>query len=228
MIWTHKILLMTLLAIGLTFGLAPLSFAEMLRLKYNELQIKDYDEMRKMVDGLIMKAQEISIASEEEGEVESGDQRAIDELTKAMSLIFSRPDKDNMVSKLAPGVKKELMNYNAYTDVLNGIATDAIASLEMEKLPAVYRATSVFVLENLMSEIAPELLDNSELLAIIKKVKKAKIEIAKDVANHRKLTGMYNTVSPSETAEKLLNKVKKQKGKLNKSETKKESQKTKN
>ncbi|MEO0335073.1 MAG: hypothetical protein AAF202_01675 [Pseudomonadota bacterium] len=201
----------------LVFCVLPISSsAEVLRLKYNELQIKDYDEMKEMVDAQIQKARSISIESQEEGDPDSGDQRAIDELTRAMALIFSRPDKDNMVAKLAPAVKKELMNYNAYTDALNGIATDAISSLEMDKLPVVYRATSIFVLENLMSEIRPELVESKELFSIVKKIKKAGIQISKDVRNHRKLTGMYNTTSPSETAEKIIGKVKKRKAKLKK------------
>jgi hypothetical protein len=201
----------------------PTAQAEILRLKYNELQIKDYDEMKKMVETQIQKAKEITIQSQEEGDAESGDQMAIDELTKALKLIFSRPDKDNMVAKLAPGIKKELVNYNAYTDALNGIATDAIASLEMDKLPVVYRATAIFVLENLMSEIRPELVDSKDMLSIVKKIKKANIEISKDVRNHRKLTGMYNTTSPSETAEKIIAKVKKRKAKLKKKKAKEQA-----
>ncbi|NQY99523.1 MAG: hypothetical protein HRT45_02515 [Bdellovibrionales bacterium] len=211
------------LFVSLTMAVALLpasSQAELLRLKYNELQIKDYDEMREMVEAQILKAKNISIQSEEEGDPESGDQPAIDALTKALKIIFSRPDKDNMVAKLAPGVKKELMNYNAYTDALNGIATDAIASLEMKKLPVVYRATSIFVLENLMSEIRPELVESQELFSIVKKIKKAEIEITKDVRNHRKLTGMYNTTSPSETASKIVGKVKKRRKKLQKKKDK--------
>ena len=211
------------LFVSLTMAVALLpasSQAELLRLKYNELQIKDYDEMREMVEAQILKAKNISIQSEEEGDPESGDQPAIDALTKALKIIFSRPDKDNMVAKLAPGVKKELMNYNAYTDALNGIATDAIASLEMKKLPVVYRATSIFVLENLMSEIRPELVESQELFSIVKKIKKADIEITKDVRNHRKLTGMYNTTSPSETASKIVGKVKKRRKKLQKKKDK--------
>jgi len=186
-----------------------LSFeANAIRLKYNELQIKDYDEMSNMVNNHIQRAKEVAIEKQQEGDVELGDQLAIDELAKAMTLIFARPDKDNMAAKLLPAVKKELMNYNAYDETLDTVASDAIQDYRNKKLPVVMRATSIFVLENLMSEIRPQLKEKDEFRSIVEKIRSAKLKVSKDIRNHRKLTGMYNTTSPSETAKKLLKPLK--------------------
>lgn len=185
--------------------------ANALRLKYNELQIKDYDEMSEMVNTHIRKAKGLAIEKQQAGDIEMGDQMAVDELAKAITLIFARPDKDNMAAKLMPSVKKELMNYNAYDETLSTVASDALVDLGNDKLPVVIRATAIFVLENLMSEIRPQLGDNEEYRNIVSKIAVAKIKVAKDVRNHRKLTGMYETTSPSDTAKKLLKPYKKKK-----------------
>lgn len=176
------------------------------KLKYNELQIKDYDEMLEDVNKYISESRQLAIKYQEEGDDEMGDQTAIDKLSEALTYILSRPDKDNMLAKLLPTVRKELINYNAYETSLSLVATDAITAIQSQKLPATYKATSVFVLENIMSQVQPLISTNKDMRAIIEKIRDAQLEIPSKVINDRKLKSMFKTSSPSATAVKVLKK----------------------
>lgn len=174
------------------------------KFKYNELQIKDYDEMTKKVEAYIAQSKQLAIKYQEKGDDDTGDQMAIDKLSEALTYIFSRPDKDNMIAKLLPSLRKELLNYSAFETSMSLVVTDAITAIQSPKLPVTYRATSVFVLENVMSQIQPQVSSNKELRGIIEKIRDAKIAIPNDIANDRKLKSMFRTSSPSATAEKVL------------------------
>lgn len=192
----HLILLIVMLLFSIS--------AQAARYKYNELQIKDYDEMSKEVEALIRKAKETAIEKQQQEMTEEGDRLAVESLRNALKLIFSRPNKDNMVAKLVPSVKKELMNFNAYEDTLASLVTEAITILKSEKMPVVYRSTALFVLENIMSELKPMIDENEEYRKLVQKIKEADIKVSQEVANNRRLVSMYETTSPSETAEKIL------------------------
>lgn len=192
-----------LAALSVMFLFSINSFASG-KFKYNELEIKNYDQMQIKVHDYVRKAQNLAIKNQEKGDDEAGDQLAIDTLSTALQFILSRPDKDNMVSKLLPEVRKELSNYNAYETSLQLIATDAITAIGIKKLPVAYRATSVFVLENLMSQLRPQIDTNKSFRGIVEKIKNSKIKLSKEIVNNRKLVGMFRSISPSETAEKLL------------------------
>jgi hypothetical protein len=193
---TYRLLILMLL-------LPSFAFASN-KFKFNELQIKDYDEMLNQVNRYLEEAKQVAIDNQEAGDDEAGDQQAIEKLSTAMTFILSRPDKDNMLAKLLPLVRKELMNYNSFESSLSLIATDAITALQMNKLPVSYRSTSVFVLENIMAQIQPSISTNTELRQIVEKVRDAKLKINDDISKHRKLTGMFTTPNPSELAIKVL------------------------
>ncbi|MCB0407173.1 MAG: hypothetical protein KDD34_03150 [Bdellovibrionales bacterium] len=188
-------LIITLLTLQPTFA------AE--KFKYNELQIKDYDEMTKKVNEYIAHAKDLAIKYQEDGDDETGDQKAIEALSEALTYILSRPDKDNMVSKLLPLIRKELLNYNSFETSLSLVATDAITALQIKKLPVNYRATYVFVLENIMSQVKPLISTNPEMRSIVQKIADAKIDVGDDVKKDR-LDKMFKTRSPSDIAVDLL------------------------
>lgn len=194
---------MTLYIVMLLFSFSAFSIQ---KFKYNELQIKDYDEMTNKVNAYIAESQKLAIKYQEEGDDEGGDQAAIDKLSEALAYILSRPDKDNMLAKLLPAVRKELINYNAFETSLSLAVTDAITAIQSKKLPATYRATSVFVLENVMSQVQPLVTTSKEMRSIVEKIRDSKLEVPSDVMNDRKLKSMFNTSSPSKTAEKILQK----------------------
>lgn len=175
--------------------------------KYSELVVKDYDEMLFEVLKHVKAARQMVIKEDESEEDTDG---AKAELREALKFIFSRPNSDNMVAKLTPEVRRELVNLNAYEDTIMSLAKEAVAALKTDNLPAITRATYLFLLENLLGEIAPEV-SNEDLRSSIEFIRDAKIKISPDVRRERKLRGMYTDASPSDEAKRILEKFKKQK-----------------
>ena len=175
-------------------------------LKYSELQIKDYDEMQALVKKKTDKVTKFLRADKSEDT--KADQPVVDELKAALLLVLSRPNQDNMLAKLLPDIRKEMSNLNCFEDSLNLIATDSISRVNNEKLPTVYKSTSLFVLENILAEFRPEVKDKPELRAVFEKIRDAKIQIPKDVTKDLKLRSMLKVESPSERADRILKQLK--------------------
>ena len=125
-------------------------------------------------------------------------------LRDAIKLILSRPNKDNMTSKLVPVVRSELTLLGAYQETMLSIANEAIHSINNEQNTPVDRATSVFILENLMSELKPDVTRKPAIKKIFERIRDAKIKLSSKVKNDRKVRGMFLTQSPSLTAKKIL------------------------
>lgn len=188
----------------LFFALNTVSQAEITN-KYSELEIKDLDEMSGRVEALVRKAKQAAVEQQRSGDVEAGDTEAVEYLRKALVLILSRPNKDNMLADLLPPVRRELGNYNAYPDTLSSVASEAMDGMQNSKLKAPSRATYFFVLENLLSELRPDA-QREDFKKIIVKIRDAKLEIPKEVKRELKLTSMYRAVSPSAIAQEILDK----------------------
>lgn len=172
--------------------------------KYSTLQVRDFDEMVTEVKSRIYKAKQASLKGQEKGVDEEGDREAIEILRNALKLILSRPNEDNMVSKLIPFVRSELNNFTAFEDTMTSLAEEAIRSINNDRLPVVYRGTALFILENLMSEIRPELENKEDFKILLAKIRDAKIKIPEKVRNERKLRSMYKSKSPSDIASAIL------------------------
>lgn len=175
--------------------------------KYSDLELKSYDELSVIITARIKKASKIDLQNQKSAakkHEESYDESESLELLKdALRMILSRPNKDNMVEKLLPDVRRELNNYGAFYDTLNDISVEAVSGIN-QKIPVVYRSTFVFVLENILSEFRPELKTKAEIKKIYKFISDAKIQIPEDVRLDRKLRSMFSSDSPSETAQKII------------------------
>lgn len=182
------------------------------RYKYGELQIKDYDEMLTMVKVHTKAANKI-LRQTTEGE--QPEPKVVEELRTALQLMLSRPNQDNMLAKLLPEVRKELANLSAFDDSLAGIVVEAIEGLNNEKLPTVYRVTSHFILENVLSEFKPEIRDKEDLRKIFENIRDAKIKVPEEVKKELKLRSMFKAESPSERAGRIVAEWNKQNEKKN-------------
>lgn len=172
--------------------------------KYNELMIKDYDEMYKMVQAQVKKARAVGSNSSDEN---VNDAEAIEHLREALKLIYSRPNSDNMIAKLMPDVRRELQGYSAYEDSISGLTAEALEVIKNPKAATSQQATALFVLENIMSEVRPEAGSNDDLRRVVERVKDAKIKVSNDVMKDLKLRGMYKTRNPSDMATDILKKL---------------------
>lgn len=200
---------MVFFIVALSLIFSPSIFAS--RYKYNELMLKDYDEMSRLINERIAQAKKISSAETQTEDESSGqgrspsDNEAIAILRDGLLLCLSRPDKDNMLAKLIPILRKELINYSAFEDSLLAIANDAIAALKTASAPTATKSTYLFVLENIMAEMKPQLHEKKEYRSTLEKIRDAKIEVSKDVVKDRKLRSMFSTESPSDLAATILN-----------------------
>ena len=192
---------MSLRALLTALLLLSLSPAHAAMFKYNELMIKDYDEMNQLVQAQVAKARAVGSNSSDEN---VDDVQALAHLREALKLIYSRPNSDNMIAKLTPDVRRELVGYNAYEKTIASLVDEALGVAKNDKAAPSQQATSIFMLENILSEIRPEAAGNPELKKAVEKVKSAKTEISHTVANDMKLRGMFSPRNPSELAEEIL------------------------
>jgi hypothetical protein len=168
--------------------------------KYRDLLIKDYDEMLAQVQSRIKKARAASHPGEEAGD----EHETIEQLRDALKLIMSRPNSDNMIAKLTPEVRRELVNYSAFEDTISSLAAEAIANVKDTNATVTQRSTSLFILENLLMEIKPEVGTNEDLTRVVRRIADANLKIDKDVAKERKMNTMFKTKNPSEMAEEMI------------------------
>ncbi len=77
------------------------------RFRYSELQVKDYDEMQAEVKKRVKVYQKLSNASD--ADASNPPSGAVEKLREAFQLMLSRPNQDNMLGKLLPEVRKELV-----------------------------------------------------------------------------------------------------------------------
>lgn len=173
--------------------------------KYSELQIKDYDEMKTLVRDRITASKKAFLDRQKKGKnSEEADRQAIEVLRNALKLILSRPNDDNMLAKLLPFVRSELNNYSAFEDTLASLTQESVRSISNDKIPSVYRSTSLFLLENVMSEIRPEISKKEGFKKLVEFIRDAKIVVPESVKNERRLRSMQRSKNPSEMAETIL------------------------
>jgi hypothetical protein len=163
--------------------------------KYNELMLKDYDEMDKMVQSLVKKAR--SVGDDQEA--------AVAHLREALKLIFTRPNSDNMVAKLAPEVRRELAVYNAVDRTLMSLANEGLATVLADNVAVSQQASALFMLENMISEIRPEIHNHEGFRKVIETIADADVGISSDVKKDMKLRGMFKAIDPSKLAREILN-----------------------
>lgn len=171
--------------------------------KYSDLIIRDYDEMSQQVKARIKKAKSFTKMTEDG----SDDEEALNELKDALKLIFSRPNSDNMVAKLTPEVRRELSVYSAFEKTIAQLVSGAIEVSKNRQATVSQRSTSLFILENILSEIRPEAETNAELRKIIESIADAKLTIDEDVNKDRRIRSMFKTINPSTVAKEILKSI---------------------
>ena len=167
--------------------------------------------MNSMVESFIQKSRDL--AGDDEGH--GNDAAAVEQLREAMKLIYSRPDSDNMVAKLTSEVRRELLSYSAFEDTVASVANEAINNAKNTNNSPSVQSTALFILENVLGQIRPEIANNNNQLLrrVMEKIRDAHIKISEDVFKDRKLRGMFKTNNPSEVADEMLKKMPKEKKK---------------
>ena len=200
------------------------------------LKAKDYEELRDILNKYIKNSQD-QLSADGEGADE-----ALEELKKALKILFMKPDTDIPTDPLLSILQNEIIQYQSFMAVLHDLIKEAIKEFKLKKGSIDYQTSLLYLLENSLSYLHS--INNKESNAILKDIKGAKLKISKKIFNYLLLEmGRGQTASPSYLAtqilkarEKELKKAKKarlkkaKKAKLNKlkkaKETLKEEKKT--
>lgn len=126
-------------------------------------------------------------------------------LQEAIFTVFSRPNQDNMVSKIITPLRRELKRFKAYPKALNNIIDLSIKGLKDRSKSASSRSTYIIVLQNLMAELQPQMKTDKNIKALYEKIYKSQIKVPQEVSANL-AQSMVSVLSPSESALTLLQK----------------------
>ena len=158
--------------------------------------MKDFKDMEAFAYQKVRESQAIDPAKYE------GDP-AVSILQEAVFTVLSRPDNDNMVSKVLGPLRRELKRFKAYMKTLNNIIDISINGLGDSSQNIKRRATYIIVLQNLMAEVKPQIKENEKTKAIFQKIYQKKVKVPKDVSSDLEQS-MTTAISPSEVAHLIL------------------------
>lgn len=159
---------------------------------YNQLTLKDLDQMNTLVINKI----------KESKATYSG---KIVPIKEGLQAVFSRPNSDDMIDKIASPLRRELEQEEATEKVFTELVDEAINALKNTKnFKKEVQVTYAVFLENIISEFKPALKSDNFEYKIIKKISASKIELTKEAQQDRKLRLMQDIGSPSEIAKKVI------------------------
>lgn len=183
--------IITLLAF---FWLAEPAMAGLL-FTYNQLQLKDLEQMQKIIDNKVR-----------ESEKEAAGKMV--PLKEALQAVYARPDDDDMIDKLIGTLRNKLDELESWEKSISQLTDEAINALKNPKAfkPTVQVTYQIF-LENLLSEMKPYVDQVGFEKKIAERIRDAKIQPTKEAVSERSLRLMKETTSPSEIARNILDKA---------------------
>ncbi len=163
---------------------------------YNELTLKNLDQMSKLVREKIKEAKK------------SRSGRVVP-LKEALQAVYIRPNDDGMIEKVMPALKAELEAMNAYDTTLKTLVQEAIDALTNTKnfKPAAQVSYAIF-LENVIAQLRPRLHEGGFEKTLIEQISQSGIELSSEAKKERKLRLMRESRSPSLIAQEVLEKSK--------------------
>lgn len=163
---------------------------------YSQLALKDLDQMNELVESKVEESKK-SYAGKEVP------------LKEALQAVYSRPNDDDLIEKVAGPLRTQLDELDAWEKVVSQLTDEAINALKNPKaFKPVVQTTYVIFLENLLSELKPYLKSVGFERSLAERIRDAKIEVSKEASNERKIRTMKTTTSPSDIAAQILSTIK--------------------
>lgn len=160
---------------------------------YDRLIIRDLDEMNKIIRRKITESR--------------NSPEKIIPLREAMQIVYSRPNDDFMIEKIAGSLQSELDDLDARETTMRSLIDDGVQALkEPSGLKAEVQVTYAIMLENFMAELRPDAEKPFER-SVFTQIRDANIQTTREAASERSLRIMRKTKSPSEIAETVLKEV---------------------
>ena len=160
----------------------------------SRLALKDLDQMTKLVQDKIKESRK------------SGGDKSVP-LKEALQAVYSRPNADGMIDKIAGPLKDELEQQNAWEHSLKSLVKEATGALRNSKAFRVEaQITYLTFLENLLADLKPKASKEFEH-SIIVQVRDAQIEVNAAARREQELRMLRVSESPSKLAEIILTTV---------------------
>lgn len=197
------VILLTTVVLAPSFGWTKVEYdSEFLRMKNAE-----------QLNALVIKKIKQAEAVQKKQEVDDdmgivAEPEAIEYLQDATIIVLSRPDQDGTRAIAFARLRRELTDLNSFDQVISAVNKEAIDALKNKSTSVKDQATYIYVLENLMAELKPDLGTNSTYRKLVEDIKNADIELSEKVKTQQRLRAMNKAVSPSKTAEAILPKKK--------------------
>ncbi len=188
------------------FFLCLLSSFASARLEFDssQLMMKNADQVDDIIRKKIKKAADIQSAQTSDDDEIRAEPEALESLKDALRIAFARPDQDGSRADFYDRLRQELRDLNSLEPVLSSLAEEGISLLKKGNEPAKVQATYIYILENMMAEIKPELEKNAALKKIVEQIRDAKIKISSEVRKQLLMRTMNKPQSPSDSADTLL------------------------
>ncbi|RYZ72987.1 MAG: hypothetical protein EOP05_10470 [Proteobacteria bacterium] len=202
-------LALTTLAAILASSLAPTLAWTKVEYDSEFLRMKNAEQVNALVIKKIKQAE--SVQKKQEVDDDLGivaEPEAVEYLKDATLIVLSRPDQDGTRAIAFARLRRELSDLNSFDPVIQSVNKEAIEALKNKSTSVKDQATYIYVLENLMAELKPDLGSNSTYRKLVEDIRDAKIELTDKVKSQQRLRAMSNAVSPSKTAETILPKKK--------------------
>lgn len=163
---------------------------------YNQLALKDLDQMTALARSKIKEAKK------------SSDGKIVP-LKEALQAVFSRPNEDGLISKVYPLLRFELERIDGLEKAFTDLTKEAIDALKNTKNFTPKAQVTYFIfLENLILEFKPLLKNEDYEKTLVEKVAAAEIKLTPEAVKERQLRVMKKSVSPSDLATSVLNDLK--------------------
>ena len=158
---------------------------------YEELRIKDYEEMKEIVSQHVVNSRS-----------GSGDQSALSVLQKGLNIVLSRPDTDNLIESLLPPLIIEINNHGPFLNTLHDTVKKAISQYKQAS-DLDSQATALYVLENAMAYA--KVVSSKETDSIFQSIKASKIKMSKELKSYLYLNLSRSRANhPYKTASDIL------------------------
>lgn len=160
---------------------------------YHRLVMKDLEQMDTFVSDRIKKSKEAGQNKEEL-------------LYEALLTLFSRPNLDNLIEKIAPTLHAELVSQNLHTKLYSQMINEAISTLKSQNLMNIKidtQLTYLIALENWMVEFRPKA-TSSDIQKWYQQIADSNLDLSKKQLKHAKIQMPYNLKSPSQLANEIL------------------------
>lgn len=163
---------------------------------YTTLIFKDYQDLKPLVNNAVRESRRFKYPQD-------GD-RAVEPLKKSFKMLLSRPDSDNLLSKLSPELLRDLDSMDLFPTIVQTLIDEAKVTVRSESTSPKIRATALIMLNNLILLIRPRALEEVELAQSLCKLADDEIEIPKAVLKSTELTTMLKEPSPTALAKKVM------------------------